>query len=132
MKKLILITILFFLCIQMYAQVRMYRSYATAFRFYDYQINDWEEWGDWQTNSIYISVDATNERIDIYSSVTQKLFVISTDEIVSQIGYSSLRFHCLDQEGKRCYADMVQHDSGQIHLYIRYSDIQIGYEMEKL
>lgn len=129
MKKLLLL-LLMFISIPLVAQNSM-RLQAEYFCFRQHTEWGWDDWSEWQPCDIAISMDLQRDLVVIYSKTRQSY------KIVEDLGYSYedggkiYKTICLDEDGQRCRFDMVN-IKNQVHIYIRYSDAEIGYIIKRL
>lgn len=87
-----------------------------------------EEWLPWEVTDVIITVDTTKE-VHIYSKSEQIYTIIS---IIEYNDNNLLRFDCLDISNVRCTIEILHFKEKGDHLYIRWSDYQIVYQMKKI
>lgn len=107
-----------------------YRTESFATREYSEYYDEWEEWGDWrQSNNILIIFNVDNKNIKIYTEKIQEYHFISVGEFSeTRDDKKSLELTAIDEEGIACTVEIVKHDDGIIHFYIRWKNIQIVYQ----
>jgi hypothetical protein len=110
------------------AQVYRLRSEALAVSTTD-KYNNWSPWTDWEQASVLIVIDVNSDEIDIYSKEEQHFSIISTEKTSDGI-----EMQCVDKDGVRCRIDMEILTNDQkkyTHLYIRYSNVSIVYQIKR-
>lgn len=85
----------------------------------------WSEWSDFTESSVLITFDMTNDRITIYSNVTQVYDIAEYEgKTTDSDGDDIYSYFCVDKSGLTCRVKWVQLNSqnGRMQMYINYSD----------
>jgi len=123
MKKLILFLI--FLPFLGYSQVFNYKTEAIA-------VKPDTVWLEWEKVDFNIKADFTNYYIDI---ADQKFIIVKEKEpfFHENDNFKGMVLFCLDKNQIRCVLEFVIYKKQQAtQLYLRYSDIEIAYQITKL
>lgn len=132
MKKLIFIIIFLFVGILSQAQILKFESEAVSYKTFDIQNNRFDEWEPWEPTRVIIIVNIEKETVDVYSQYEQHYIFLSVIDNVIQKDRKSYIFDALDEDGKRCSIEMSILDTGVQHIYVRWSNLQIVYQIRKL
>jgi hypothetical protein len=129
MKKLLLFLILFVLAISSYGQVHKYTAQHSTIRFYNKTIQDWDPWDQWKESNILVVINITHNVIDVYSARNQSYSIVQYGEKEYFDDRESVSLFCIDEEGIKCNVDLVKYNNGESHLYVRWRDMQLGYNI---
>lgn len=132
MKKLLILTIFLFIGILTQAQIVRFESEAVSYKTFDIENNRFDEWQPWEPTRVIIILNIKKETIDVYSQYEQHYIIISAaDKVLSQ-DKKSYFFDAIDEDGKRCSIEMSILDTGVNHFYVRWTNLQIVYQIVKL
>lgn len=129
-KIIVLDAVHFF--IPTFAQVYKYHAYSFSIR-YD-NGNYWTDWSEPRETEILISINLSENVIKIYSEEQQTYDIIEYhDEESDENGNKHIRMYCEDADGQNCNVDLVKRGNGdeRLQMYVRYSDMQWVYDIEK-
>lgn len=130
MKKLLITTLLFFICSASFSQVYKWRASDFSSR----QITtfqSWSDWTHWTTSGVLIV--ASNERVNVYSSTPQVYDMIETvtknyDEKNNPI-YSVM---CVDENGTRCKMIWYHTSDSGSYVIFQFSNLELMYKVVQL
>ncbi len=102
-----------------------------------YKINEysWSDWEDPSESTVLMTFDLDNDRITIYSKVTQIYDVAKYEEkITDKDGDDIFSFFCVDNEGITCRVQwlILNSQNGRMQVYVYYSDIALLYNVYNL
>lgn len=112
------------------SQVLKLRTEFSSIRSYNERLNTWGEWTEWSPAEILIVVDVDNLNMKVYSKSEQEYDIISIGEYEYSSDHKTLPLDAIDEEGIRCRIDVIQYYQGYRHLYIRWSNVQIAYQIK--
>jgi hypothetical protein len=126
MKKLITFLLFTFLVVfTINGQTYYFQSTAITTKLPDKEWSDWEE----------VTVNIKSNFDSLYINVHRSRYFISKEQkymILEGETKNSLIFFCIDHEGEKCIVEFVNYkDTGYRQIYIRYEDIEIGYQIIK-
>lgn len=112
-----------------FAENQWYKSNSYAFK----QVNSygyWNNWSDWQPCNVNIKFDMINDRITIYSNVTQsyKITYYYGDTQDDYGGYQSY-FLANEANGGRCTIRLRIEQNGNSQIYIEYTNAMWVYNV---
>lgn len=131
MKYKFILLFLLFLSSLTIAQIKKYTAYSFSTR-----VDNGSSWSDWskpQDVDILISINTDDDKIKIYSKVTQIYDIVKYKaKETDDDGDDTYPMYCEDAKGQNCNVDFVVLNSqdSRLQLYIRYSDMQWVYNME--
>ena len=112
------------------AQVTKYR--ATSFSYKMQQSNgSWTDWSSWESSSVLIVVNTNNDSVQIYSKETQEFDILKVVSDWHNDGDGGQQFEvaCVDKDGLRCHMRFRKLNSGDMQLYVDYSDCMYVYNI---
>jgi len=132
MKHLIF-SMLLLVTITSYSQdVFKFRTTAVAVRSFKDYYNQWEEWGEWEESNVLVIMNMKNLSLEIYSKNHQQYDLLNVNPAEYHTDYKKTIAPAVDEDGLRCTVEFVTWNSGTVHIYIKWSDIQIVYELQKM
>ena len=134
MKQYKLFLCLFFLLISfntVYSQVIKLKAYAFSYK--TQKKFGWSDWMEWQNCKILITIDLNEDRIKIYSKLTQEYDIISSEmEKYDSEGNKYIKLSCIDEFGLRCNVRVVSRSNDNREMYVDYSDVIWVYSVYRL
>jgi hypothetical protein len=114
-----------------FGQVYKLKSTSLSSR---HKINDskWSSWSDAEEASVLITFDETNDRITIYSKVTQIYDIAEYEgKTTDEDGDDIFSYYCIDKDGVRCRVRWLKLNSqnGRMQMYVYYSDLNWLYNV---
>jgi hypothetical protein len=93
-----------------------------------YKINEykWSEWTEATDVSVLITFDSTNDRITIYSKVTQVYDIAEYEGMTTDDdGDDIYSYYCIDKDGVRCRVKWLKLNSrnDRMQMYVYYNDM---------
>ncbi len=131
-RTVIIMSTLFFASFtNIFGQVYKYKSTSLASRT---KISDtnWTSWSDAKDTTVLMTFDLTNDRITIYSKVTQVYDIAEYEgKTTDKDGDDIYSYYCIDKDGVRCRVKQVKlHSQNErIQLYVFYSDMNWLYNI---
>jgi hypothetical protein len=112
-----------------HAQVYKLRSKSLAIR--SLENETWSDWSDWEDTNVLMTIDLDEDRITIYSKVTQVYDVAEYEgKITDQDGDDVMSFFCVDKDGTTCRIRfIVNHEDERYQLYVDYKDFAFVYNV---
>lgn len=132
MKKLIITVALglMSLCASAQSIVKV-RAYSTTEK-HVYSNGVWSDWSDWRDVNILIVIDATKERITIYSETHQTYDILTDDgESLSDRGDKTRTYTCVDENGARCQIRFVKRTT-TMQIYADFSNVILCYNISSI
>jgi len=108
-----------------FGQVYKLKSTALSSK---YKINEykWSEWTEATDVSVLITFDSTNDRITIYSKVTQVYDIAEYEGMTTDDdGDDIYSYYCIDKDGVRCRVKWLKLNSrnDRMQMYVYYNDM---------
>lgn len=133
-KKLLLLGIAFIsMFIPTMAETLWFKAYEFAIASVSYGHYDWS---DWETSTVKIKIDTTNDVIVIYSPATQIYSIYSAynngQAYIDSSGGKSLKFKVIDQDYDKGEARLRVDPSGGCQLYVDFSNVAWVYNIKRL
>jgi hypothetical protein len=129
MKKILITILLSIIITGAFAQFN-FRTEYMSFRYILEPDTEFCEWSDWDKTRMECVVTA--EYVSIMSVNPQFYTIQGEIEEYDFEGATVLRLNCLDSNQKRCILDIAKYDKNTYLLYVRWSDLELVYKMEKL
>lgn len=131
-KKLVLLVLLF-VSMTTSAQVIKFRTVAYAENKYNYYTQKWSGWSDWEKSNMLLTFDLKNDRIIVYSPVTQIYRIYKAEEsYYDSDGNFNMPFRFIDQDGDNGVLKLLQRVSGSSEIYIEFLNVRWCYKVIKL
>lgn len=131
-KKLVLLVLLF-VSMTTSAQVIKFRTVAYAENKYNYYTQKWSGWSDWEKSNMLLTFDLKNDRIIVYSPVTQIYRIYKAEEsYYDSDGDFNMPFRFIDQDGDNGVLKLLQRISGSSEIYIEFLNVRWCYKVIKL
>ena len=129
MKKLILTAVLGLASLLASAQnLLKVRAYSSAEK-HIYSDGSWSGWSPWKDTNILIVIDATKERITIYTATIQTYDILSDEgESFSDRGDKTRTYACVDENGSRCNIRFVKR-STTTQIYADFNNLILCYNI---
>lgn len=134
-KKSILVFLLFLISQLMTGQITKFKSSSYAYSVKNENTGSWSKWSDLEETEVLITVDLSSDRIKIFSKMEQVYDIIKYyDKEVDKDGDETLKFHCVNDDGLKCYVRFVILNSrnGRRQLYVDFADMMWVYNIYKL
>jgi hypothetical protein len=133
-KIALILSIIFFTSNFVYGQVHKLRSTSYSSK---YMINEysWSEWSEAEETNVLITFDLTNNRITIYSKITQIYDIAQYEgKTTDEDGDDILSYFCIDKDGIKCRLKCLKLNSrnGIMQIYVYYSDMSWVYNVYSL
>jgi hypothetical protein len=117
-----------------FGQVYKLKSTSLSSR---YKIDEykWSEWSDASEASVLITFDLTNDRITIYSKITQVYDIAEFEgNTTDQDGDDIFSYYCIDKDGGKCRVKWLKLNSqnGRMQMYVYYNDLNWVYNIYSL
>jgi hypothetical protein len=104
------------------------RAYSTTEK-HIYSDGSWSDWSPWRDTNILIVIDATKERITIYSETTQTYdIMVDEGESLSDRGDKVHAYTCVDENGSRCLVRFVKRTK-TTQIYADFNNIILCYNI---
>lgn len=133
MKKIILLTIFLFIGILLQAQTLKFESEAVSYKTFDIENNKFDEWNKWEPTRVLIVINLLEETIDVWSKYEQHYKILSLIDTLVTEDRKAYLFDGIDEDLKRCTIELSKlHSPDVTHLYIRWSNLQIVYQMTRI
>lgn len=129
LKRVLLLTLLFLSFAQVQAEVVKLK--ATSFAYMTQTNYGWTDWTDWESCNILVVVNVDKDIITIYSNETQEYDIVEELDSETDSKSISYKFLCVNEDGNRCHVRLRVLDSGQMQLYIDFSDARWVYNVEE-
>lgn len=97
--------------------------------------NRWSDWTDWESTSVLILMDLSNERITIFSKEKQIYDIIRfKDKYIDSDGDEVFAMTCINEDGLTCQLRLMKLNSqnGRNQLYIDFNDMKWVYNVYTL
>lgn len=107
-------------------------SFSTRYKINEYK---WSDWSDATDSSVLITFDLTNDRITIYSKVTQVYDIAEYEgKTTDEDGDDIFSYYCIDKDGSKCRVKMLKLHSlnERMQMYVYYSDMNWLYNIYTL
>lgn len=130
MKKLFLIALMIIgIAITANAQVQRYRSTAFACKTIN-AYGTWNDWTDWQSSNLLITIDLTNDVVKIYSQVTQTYYITEyLRNFTDNSGGKQIEFKFIDQDQDRGHMRLRVETNGNSQIYIEFANCMWVYNV---
>ena len=95
----------------------------------------WTEWSDPTESSVLITFDLTNDRITIYSKVTQVYDIAEYEgKTTDKDGDDIFSYYCIDKDGSKCRVKWLKlHSQNErMQMYVYYGDMNWLYNIYSL
>jgi len=129
MKKVILLLTLLLFATIGWSQTTFYTANHSTIRFYDKATQQWPEWDEWSECEIIVTINLDRNEVNIYSATHQKYVILQYGEKEIFQKYEKIVLMALDEEGIRCNLELIKYVNGESHIYIKWSDLQLGYQI---
>jgi uncharacterized protein YxeA len=129
MKKVILLLTLLLFATIGWSQTTFYTAQHSTIRYYNSVIEQWNDWEEWNECNITITVNLDRDEINIYSQRVQEYVILSYSQVEKKDNFESVTLNALDEEGIRCNIKLIKYINGESHIYVQWSDMQLGYQV---
>jgi hypothetical protein len=132
--KILLFSILLFSNNELSSQIIKFRSSLFSSSFKDLLSDDmkWEEWSEWEKNSVLILFDSDNERIKLYANETKVFDIIETKPSKD----NEYLYKAVDNKGEEWNIDLYRKEDKKrkiyYQIYIRQWDSRFTYILKLL
>jgi hypothetical protein len=131
MKKLIIGLVFGLIVLSIHGQdIIKFRTTDFCYQLKSVDSGSWLDWSEWITVNILVVINVKDLQIKIYSETVQVYDITELyDERFNDKGESITEFRAVDQDGDFCGIRLMTRNSGQLQLYIDYSDIRWVYNI---
>ncbi len=132
LKKTILIIIML-VGLQSFGQ--MYRFKTTSLSVSTKLKNGtWDKWSNAKDVNLVVSLDATKNRIIVYSEILQLFEILEYIDEVETDKDKTVTFVCKNNDGENCTLSIItrKNQGNRLQLYINYDDVILNYNIENL
>lgn len=131
-KKLLLLVFLF-IGVSVSAQVIKFRTVAYSENRYDFNLQRWNGWSDWEKSNMLLTVDLQNDVIKVYSPTPQIYKVYESGEsYYDSDGDLNILFNFIDQDYDKGVVRLLQRRSGSSEIYIEFLNVRWCYRVLRL
>lgn len=131
-KKLLLLVFLF-MGVSVSAQVIKFRTVAYSENRYDFNLQRWNGWSDWEKSNMLLTVDLQNDVIKVYSPTPQVYKVYESGEsYYDSDGDLNMLFNFIDQDYDKGVVRLLQRRSGSSEIYIEFLNVRWCYRVLRL
>lgn len=131
-KKLLLLVFLF-IGVSVSAQVIKFRTVAYSENRYDFNLQRWNGWSDWEKSNMLLTVDLQNDVIKVYSPTPQIYKVYESGEsYYDSDGDLNMLFNFIDQDYDKGVVRLLQRRSGSSEIYIEFLNVRWCYRVLRL
>lgn len=131
-KKLLLLVFLF-IGVSVSAQVIKFRTVAYSENRYDFNLQRWNGWSDWEKSNMLLTVDLQNDVIKVYSPTPQIYRVYESGEsYYDSDGDLNILFNFIDQDYDKGVVRLLQRRSGSSEIYIEFLNVRWCYRVLRL
>ena len=132
LKKSFLILLLLF-GLQTYSQVYRFKttSLCVATKLLN---NKWDKWSKAKEVSLVVTLDASKNRIIVYSEILQLFEILEYVDEVETDKDKTVAFVCRNNDGEICNISIItrKNQGNRMQLYITYNDNILNYNIENL
>lgn len=133
MKKLLIFFLFLLASIVSYSQIYQFQSEYSAIRLYSHVKQEFNEWEDWEPTNVAIIINTEKREVEIFSNHYQLYKIVSDPSLYREGNKEILKVYCLDIDGGRCLVELVAFQDKPIcHLYLRWNNLEVVYQMKKL
>ena len=131
-KKLLLLVFLF-MGVSVSAQVIKFRTVAYSENRYDFNLQRWNGWSDWEKSNMLLTIDLQNDVIKVYSPTPQIYKVYESGEsYYDSDGDLNILFNFIDQDYDKGVVRLLQRRSGSSEIYIEFLNVRWCYRVLRL
>lgn len=131
-KKLLLLVFLF-MGVSVSAQVIKFRTVAYSENRYDFNLQRWNGWSDWEKSNMLLTIDLQNDVIKVYSPTPQIYKVYESGEsYYDSDGDLNMLFNFIDQDYDKGAVRLLQRRSGSSEIYIEFLNVRWCYRVLRL
>jgi|SRR6185436_7096376 len=127
--------ILLFLLISFssFCQIHQFRTEFITNSKYDSASSKYREWEPWEAYDVLIVYDGRGNNVEIYSQFKHSYHILEILEFNTEEEKKNIIVHSIDERGNKCFVEFVFFkEINKYHLYIRWSNLQILYQMKKI
>lgn len=131
--KSLLLPIFLILGIVSYSQTLKFETTVWSIKDFNESTQEFENWREWAISEAIIVINIPKGIIDVYSKIEQRFTIIRPLERgEKEGGVLFYLFECSDISGVICHVEIVQFTNEKYHMYVRWVNFQIVYQMTKL
>lgn len=128
MKKFIIVCLLGLFCFGVVqAQTQWYRTTEFAYRYVDNGY--WTDWSDWESSSLNIKFDLSNDMVFIYSTETQIYKILEEMTPPYDDSGRQVKFKVIDQDYDVGAIRLRIENNGNSQIYIDFANISWVYNV---
>lgn len=128
--KNLLLSIFLLISSVCFSQIRSFEAEYINVKTYNTEIQQFDEWGGWHKSGVIVTI--SDKVIKIYSQVQQEYIIISVIQEKSVEKGTLKEMDAIDINGSRITIDVVNWYTGEIYMYIRWTNLQLAYKIRKL
>jgi len=131
--KTLFLSIFLFICTISNAQEVKWGTEFLNIKTYNDSLQQFNEWEGWKECYVVIIADFPNAKIEIFSIYKQQYIIINITGQFDEETKSVLQIDGIDRFGSKCTLELLHFfDSEKDQIYIRWSNLEIVYQMKKL
>ncbi len=114
-----------------YAQVQTFQAEYLNMRLYNDSTKQLDDWVGWNPSDV-VGV-MTDKKVVIFSNYEQKYIIITDIKKIEEKDKRIIAFDAINLKGERCTIELVNNfEDGKFYLYIRWTYLQLCYQIRKL
>ena len=124
-----------FLCFSIIcnAQTIRFEAEALNIRVSEDSITEYNLWDGWEACNVIVIVNLPNSTINVYSQYEQEYLILGATNSFVEDDKISIEFDALDKDNARCSIELIYFMYiEKHHLYIRWRNLEVLYQMKKL
>lgn len=99
---------------------------------YNDSTQSFDQWRDWKPKEGLISVNFDTDIIKVFSDISSKYKITNLIEQIQLEEGAIYKFTAIDEDTDECYIDIVRFDNYRFHIYIKYNNFQVLYQIVPL
>ena len=127
--------ILIFLLISFssFCQIHEFRTEFITNSKYDSVLAKYKEWEPWESYDVLIVYNGNSNNVEIFSQFKHIYHILEVMEFNTEEEKKNILLISTDERGNKCFVEFVYFKGiNKYHLYIRWSNLQVLYQMKKL
>ena len=131
MKRFLLMLMMVFTVTCVSAQIYTYRTTEFAYKTMN-NYGRWNNWTDWESSNVLITINFTTDVVKIYSPKTQIYNITEfTRRFTDNSGGNQVEFKFIDQDYDRGTMRLRIERNGNSQLYVEFADIIWVYNVRR-
>lgn len=133
MKKLILILFATIFSMSMYSEILTCRTNLFAINEYNEYYGEWTGWSDWEESNMLVTINAEDGIVVINSPYRQVYsFISNARDYYDSDNERNIEVKFIDQDGDRGTLRLILRNSGNLEMYINFSNVRWCYQLKSL